>query len=130
MKIYLAARFDRHPEMREIRDRLAKMGHRVTSTWIDIAQPKSPEEGEVAARSDLYDVRAADAIVAFTDVPSSTGGTHVEFGIGLAAEKGMFVVGPRENIFHALAEQFATVDEWLAELDERFATVEERLAAR
>lgn len=35
VKIYLAARYSRHPEMRVVRDRLEASGHKVVSRWIE-----------------------------------------------------------------------------------------------
>jgi hypothetical protein len=124
-KFYLAARFDRHPEMREIRDRLVAMGHQVTSTWIDHyldegatmeALNDRPPRDDVLelARRCLADVLAADVVVLFTEGGGGRGGRHTEFGIGLGAGKSRIIVGPRENIFHALAGRFDTVEEWLA----------------
>ena len=35
MKVYLAARYGRHPEMRKVRGDLEALGHSVTSRWIN-----------------------------------------------------------------------------------------------
>ena len=53
-------------------------------------------------------------IVSFTESPrsvSSRGGRHVEFGLGLAWNKIVVVVGPRENVFHCLSDVYQ-FDDW------------------
>lgn len=54
---------------------------------------------------DLEDLRAADTVISFTDEKGGgKGGRHVEFGVALALEKRLILVGPRENVFHTLPE--------------------------
>jgi hypothetical protein len=104
MKLYLAARFERRPEMFKLAGRLAELGHVITSGWVaSCAEPDA-----VAARQDLVDLLAADSIILFTENPvarlpfTARGGRHVKFGIALQARKRLFIVGPRENLFHEL----------------------------
>lgn len=118
MKVYLAARFSRHDEMRGVRDVLEHaLGHQVTSRWIDLhggdqlesaaAEQLNREPWEVAhfGQHDIEDLQAADAVISFTSADGGgKGGRHVEFGIGLALGKRMIVVGPREHIFHTLPQ--------------------------
>ena len=102
MKIYLAAQYNRAAEMREVRALLCRRGHEVTSHWIDL--PPDTEDPRYA-QEDFYDVAAADAVVSFTSANGGgRGGRHIEFGIGLALNKRLIIVGPRENIFHALPQ--------------------------
>ncbi len=108
MRIYLASRFTRMMEMREYREQLHDDGHVVTSRWLD-EQPGEgdkyhPEAWPGIALVDVEDVRRADALVAFTELPRTwtRGGRHVEFGMGLGLGKYLFVIGPIENVFHAL----------------------------
>jgi nucleoside 2-deoxyribosyltransferase len=128
VKIYLATRYYRHPEMRGYRTALATLGHEVTSHWIDIggdgltAATLGPDPGTGAphAALDLADVRRADVVMVFTGEPSTTGGMHVELGYALGLDKRVILVGPVENIFHTLPqiERYADWDalmaEWLA----------------
>ena len=103
MKIYLAAQYNRAAEMREVRALLCRRGHEVTSHWIDLDH--ETEGTPRYAQEDFYDVAAADAVVSFTSANGGGhGGRHVEFGIGLALNKRLIIVGPRENIFHALPQ--------------------------
>lgn len=113
--IYLAASWRMKLVMQEYRDQLEGVGMRVTSRWID-----SPdhEEGHVPGTlsnmhrgvQDIQDIDAADTLIAFTSIPSTTGGMHVEFGYALGKGKTVIVVGPYTNIFHRQAKlQF---DNW------------------
>jgi hypothetical protein len=115
VKIYLAARYSRHPEMRGVRDVLETFGHEITSRWIDqhggnvlesfVADKLNtdPEHCAKYGRVDVEDMTAADVIISFTTSDGGgKGGRHVEFGWGLAAGKRMILVGPREHIFHTL----------------------------
>jgi hypothetical protein len=113
MKIYVAARFERYQEMQGVRDVLRGMGHEVTSRWIDLHGGKesvdgledqlqtNPEEFEEYGEHDLEDIRNADVIMCFAG-GGGRGGRHVEWGYAYALGKRMILVGPRENVFHAL----------------------------
>jgi hypothetical protein len=73
------------------------------------------------AIDDWEDVNAAELVISFTEPPrakANRGGRHVEFGIALANEAGVIVVGHRENIFHWLPQVkfFATWAEAVAAL--------------
>lgn len=117
MKIYLAARYSRNPEMQGVRDVLQGLGHTVTSRWIDCHAGKyltsftpehlnnDPQYCSKLAQHDLEDLTAADTVISFTDsTGGGKGGRHVEFGYALALGKRVIVVGPRENVFHTLPE--------------------------
>jgi hypothetical protein len=106
MKLYLAARYDRLAEMADLAIRIRGLGHEVTSRWIEGHGHPDAD----SARYDLTDVTVADGLVLFTEEPSAQmpfatrGGRHVEYGYALRAGKQMFIVGPRENIFHQLPD--------------------------
>lgn len=109
MNIYLAARFSRLEELREYAKDLESMGHTVTSRWLkqdgeSTYEELTPEGCRKCCLHDIEDVLKADTVISFTEpvgVPNtSRGGRHVEFGIGLARNKRMLIVGPRENVFH------------------------------
>ena len=114
MKIYLAARYSRHPEMRRYREDLEALGHTVTSRWINgdhqMAEATmftngDEEQARRFAQEDWDDLFKADCVISFTETPRSTngrGGRHVEFGIALGCGLDVIVVGPRENVFHYL----------------------------
>lgn len=131
MKIYLAARYSRYPEMKEVRAALAAAGHVVTSQWIDNHAGKleksftperlteEPDFCATFALTDVTDLHDAEAVVSFTgNGGGGKGGRHVEFGMGYALGKRCIVVGPRENVFHCLpgVEIVAGVDELVERL--------------
>ncbi|SRR6266487_2385069 len=117
-RLYLAAAFTEAQRMRRYRDELRKTGHHVTSRWIDSHEEwvpegivaKSPELAQGYAIDDIADIMSADAMILFTDVPSTTGGYHVEFGAALMIGKIIILIGQRNNIFQAYegVEQFDT----------------------
>jgi hypothetical protein len=111
-RIYLAASWSVRGQMLVRQRELRQMGHYVTSTWLDddtaAVEPgpdpncDDPERAAGCARADAADLMLADLVIMSTDVPSTTGGFHVELGLALAAEKEIILVGPRLNIFHYL----------------------------
>lgn len=129
-RVYLAGRYSRREELLGVRDYLETVGFEVTSRWLngdhqidDSGTPigdtgESLVEGIDAderaailrgkfAQDDVEDTRRADMLIAFTEEPRSStsrGGRHVEFGIALALQKKIIVVGPRENLFCWLPE--------------------------
>lgn len=121
MRIYIAARYDRRFEMLGVCGVLMRAGHDVTSRWI-AGRGDAPEL--IAAVEDLDDLARANCLVSFTELPergvawAARGGRHVEFGIALATNKRLCVVGPRENVFHHLprVETYATVNDLVAGL--------------
>lgn len=110
MKIYLAARYSRNPEMREVASYLKARGHQITSRWIngshEIGDVTTDLERRQLALDDWLDLQRSDAMLAYSETPRSTndsrGGRHVEFGLALAWNIPIYVVGPRENVFHYL----------------------------
>lgn len=112
MKIYLAARYSRRDQLRSVADELRRLGHTITSRWLEtewVNRPSDscaapPEYRETYATVDMEDVRAADCVISFTEAPGdgSRGGRHVEFGLAVAWGKRLIVVGHRENLFHHL----------------------------
>lgn len=117
MKIYLASRYSRRYELIGVRAVLEKLGHSVTSRWLngdhqisDTGLGPTSRLGDDAERirfacEDWEDVLAADWVISFTEEPraiNSRGGRHVEFGAAMALNKRCIIVGPRENVFHCL----------------------------
>lgn len=130
MKIYLASRYSRHEEMLGHARTLEAAGHQVTSRWIygnhdivDSDRHADIERNERVAIEDIQDLTKADCVISFTEVEKaskikkpSKGGRHVEFGVGLAHNKLMVVVGPRENVFHWLpsVDVYDTLEDFLS----------------
>lgn len=142
MKIYLASRYSRREELVKYRTELQNLGLDVQARWLDgkhqLANDGTPigDKGEKLvegvddgstnvqnaqlrskfAQDDWEDVSSADLVINFTEAPRSSanrGGRHVEFGIALARNARVIVVGHRENIFHWLpcVEFVQTFDE-------------------
>lgn len=123
--VYLSSRFARRDELRGYRAELLDAGFAVTSSWLDSTDAIDPSTGRAVApdgthpeheasaarmaKLDLAEVVGARVVVAFTDPPgalgASRGGRHVELGAALAlahleARARIYVVGPREHVFH------------------------------
>lgn len=134
MKIYLASRYSRRAQMQFLAAELRRMGHTVTSRWLEQSSRPDcdrlpdgrsriapPDDREAFAVQDIEDVHAADIVVSVTeteDAKSSRGGRHVEFGAAYAWGKRLVVIGCRENVFHHLpgVEFHASVWDWLRAL--------------
>lgn len=131
MQIYLASRYSRAPEMREVRAKLVDLGHKVTSRWIDMPYgDPEPVDGvhrwdrDDACRiaiEDMEDLTASDMVVSFTEniadlKKTSKGGRHVEFGAALAFNKIMIRIGPFENVFHLMPgiDEYDSFDAFLS----------------
>ncbi len=109
-KVYLSARYGRILEMRELVEKLRKLGYEVTSRWLE----KDPgcNENDMTAdeiaeivKENMEDLLAADTVVCFTEFPDGSpgqarGGRHVEAGMAIAWNKHLIVVGVLENAFY------------------------------
>lgn len=123
MKIYLAGRYSRREELCACALDLDAMGHTVTSRWLagdhqiddaGLSVEAKAAERERFATEDFANVMSADMVISFTETPRGTnsrGGRHVEFGIALGTMKRVWIVGPRENVFHCL-EDVRQLDTW------------------
>lgn len=112
MRVYLAARYSLNGAMREAAAYLSARGHVITSRWIngchELGDHPTDEARRRLAFEDLDDLRIADAMIAFSEPPrtmsNSRGGRHVEFGLAIALNKQILVIGLRENVFHYLPD--------------------------
>jgi hypothetical protein len=112
VKIYLAGRYSRRCLLNTLAAELRRMGHEVTSRWLETEWANRPDQSSAAppeyrekyALIDMADVAAAECVISFTEAPGdgSRGGRHVEFGLAIAWGKRLIVVGYRENLFHHL----------------------------
>lgn len=119
MRAYLAARYSRREELCTYREQLRAIGIDVTSRWLDGTHQYGPDSAKAQeelgshedmarrfAEEDVEDLRAADVVISFTEVPrqpsTNRGGRHVELGLALGLGKLIVNVGPRENAFHYL----------------------------
>lgn len=72
------------------------------------------------ALEDVEDVYSCNLFVALMEADArnnSRGGRHVEFGIAIALDIPLVVIGNRETVFHHLpqVEHYDSVDKWLGE---------------
>lgn len=109
MRLYVAGPFPMRRKLRSFRDDVQALGHVVTATWVDV----EPDEDDVswddrtsAAHQCLAEVADADVLAIVTAAPElGRGGRHVELGWALALDKLVWRIGPRSNIFTALADR-------------------------
>ena len=121
MNIYLAARYGRREELLGYKAELEAEGHSVPARWllgehqandgaleVEAATESIPSIARAFAEDDIADLKAADLLIAFSEVPRGThgsrGGRHVELGLALAWGKPIIVIGPAENVFHTLPQ--------------------------
>lgn len=115
-RIYIASFFDTRTRLRPVRDELWKMGYEVTSTWLDeTAKPAGMSTQEFfkkLAVKDIAEIQKADILAIDTFDITPRGGREVEYGIALGQfqSKLLYVIGPKRNIFHELADQW--FDSW------------------
>lgn len=108
MRIYLAASFHRHPELREYAETLAEHGHQSTASWIHVNKDDAVEtfykERWEHAEADLDDICGSEVLICFseTDGGRARGGKHFEVGYALAIGLMVIIVGTKEIIFHEL----------------------------
>jgi hypothetical protein len=101
----------RNAEMRQVRSILESKGFKVTSRWIngehEVLEGQDHNLNERFAREDWEDLNNANLMIYF--VPNGNenrgrGGRHVEFGLALAWNIQIFVIGKKENVFHWMSQ--------------------------
>ena len=108
LKIYVAGTFSDQADLREQADRLWKMGHEVTGSWLnETKKPDSMPQGlywKKLAIKDACEIYRADIII--QDNRQSSGGKNVEWGIavGQFQHKQLWLVGTPTNVFQELAD--------------------------
>lgn len=108
MRVYLAARWEQGPLMREWRRMLGLQGVGCTSRWLDVQASglRAVENDDIMLANavvDFEDVKAADVLVCYSPPEGfghGRGGRHAELGVALGLGKPVVLVGERENIFH------------------------------
>lgn len=136
-RIYFAARYSRREELCAYAEQARAAGLEVTSRWIATdhqAVNDDPRAMVLFGAQDLDDLLRSDWVVTFTEPPrgmsTNRGGRHVEYGLALGLALAgrplrALVVGPAENVFHALSwiPRFETWDKALRYLIERWPNV-------
>jgi hypothetical protein len=123
--LYLCASFSRQAELRQHRTTLEALGYHVTSHWLDEPdegpETSPPDVERRLALRDIEDLLASDTLLAFTEgagARSGRGGRHCELGMAVLLQHlhetrtivyprpiRVVIIGPRENIFCALADE-------------------------
>jgi nucleoside 2-deoxyribosyltransferase len=121
MRVYIAAPWVRRPEAIEVGKRFVAAGHELTCRWFDHVTDGDPNDSTGVtcdpkgiihqALEDITDVQRAHVLVVLNLEKSE--GKAVETGIAIAAGIPVISVGDRSNIFQALGNEVATVDEAL-----------------
>lgn len=129
--IYIAARFSRRPEANRLAWTLKMLGHSITSRWVlpegrheipsGMSCQASDSERERFAMEDLDDVMSCDWMISLMEEPrgNGRGGRHVEFGIAIALQRRLIIIGPRETVFHHLptVEHYHDTSEFLESIN-------------
>lgn len=110
-KVFLAADYDRKDEIKGYAHELFKWGWVVVSRWHDVSVPEDLDPDHTAnqwgwAQQDLADLESATTLILFTG-GKQTPGRNTEFGVGLATSKDLYIVGPRESVYHHLGQVWA-----------------------
>lgn len=116
MKIYIAAPYPWRERALAVAEVLESKGHEVTARWIREEEDDVSKFGSYADK-DITDIESAQDVVVMTGYSgfrSHTGGRHWETGYAWAKGKGIWVLGPRENVFHHLegVTQIDTAEEF------------------
>lgn len=122
MKFYIASRFDKKKEIKNVMQFLQNRGHTVTTDWTK-HKPIKPysEHQEIAkdyAIEDMEGVKNCDIFILLSDEAGT--GIYIELGVALALGKKIFVVGPHDDrsmfFFHPQVARRTTIDEVFKEL--------------
>ena len=128
MKIYVATKFDRRDEVREIYKKLREHGHEITRDWT-VHDPAArygqyPEKAKQYAEEDVRGVQDCDVLIILSDQGGSIG-MHIETGLALernskTGKPEIYVIGEHTNrsIFYFLPhiKQRSTLEEVIEEL--------------
>jgi len=108
MNVYIAGKYEARARLIEWRGRIIALGHTVSSTWLDETANRedvSPEYEKAAALRDIEEICNADLFILDEWNVSNSGGREVEFGVAYLRGCDLWIVGPKRNIFHTLADR-------------------------
>jgi len=96
VKVYLAGSWENRHKIRKMMDRIEKAGHIITTdwTWHDSDNPATLTD---YANGDYLGVKRADVLVLDGETRSS--GKMTEFGMAIAWNKPVILIGDISNIF-------------------------------
>jgi hypothetical protein len=100
VNIFISGSYRRLSELSDRRSMLEKLGHHVTSRWLD--GKHTVDRLDIASFEDIEDVLHSDCLILQMEEPSVgylTGGRWVEMGVALASGERIIVVGEgKENV--------------------------------
>jgi len=104
-KIYLSAPVSEVLSVRSMAKFLKEVGDaEIVSTWhnegVNLGYSQTDIELGVASSRDWRELKHADTLITMTHGISPTGGMHVEFGLALAENLDIIIIGPKRNVFH------------------------------
>lgn len=109
MKVFIAGSFLVRPRLQLVAEKFRGAGHDVVSSWLaeplDLVTLVRREDlladwlNQAIATQDLIDLYKADALILFTEEPSSSGGYWVELGVAIARGIPVYVAGDRMNVY-------------------------------
>ena len=108
MRIYIAGSFVDQQALRPEAERLWKLGHEITGTWLQEVKKPTGMPDDVfnmkLAIKDLCEVARADVVV--LDNRRSSGGKNTEWGFALGEfqHKEVWLIGKPSTVFHYLAD--------------------------
>ena len=113
-RVYLAARFEKQDEIREIAKDFQQAGFFVTSRWLYEPIPCDDLTMRQLAMLDLEDVRNADILVLFGDQGGA--GRYFEAGYAYALGRIVALIGDDRLLFKFMPNvlRFQRVDETIA----------------
>jgi hypothetical protein len=118
VKIYISGTFTAQARLRPIADKLRKMGHEITGTWLyETAKPATLNEHEwniALADKDIAEVFAADCIIMDLEGDSTTGGRYSEWGLTLypGSLRRRYIVGGAHKAGVFLSKAHRRFDSW------------------
>jgi hypothetical protein len=115
---YVAASAARQGDAKVVAEHLRARGAKVKARWLeqeDVSYGRPGVEDELGscAQLDMHDVINSDEVVCLSGDAYSKGGRHSEIGAAIALGKNVWLLGPREQVFHyhPLVKQVETVDQ-------------------
>ena len=111
MKFYVASRYTDQVRVRRYHDKLKELGHSWSSRWATGLHDGM--EMLECALDDYDDLKSADCLIFIAHEPrSGRGGRYVEYGLALAWNKLIIVVGTTEEfVFLPLADKILKTEE-------------------
>jgi len=129
MHLYISGSFAQRERLAAIAGQLEFVGYDVTSSWlyeppIRFDDEHADYDKRARANEDLIDIERAEAVLLFTDVPSTSGGFDTELGMALMGRKPVYLYGPRINIFtymHAVIPPTPEMEKAIEYVDNQIA---------